>query len=145
MRAVCGVVEGGRMKMGFPLIVAYKRRKEIEMDINRELAELLGVPRHKIVKWGDECRRWTFCSCGKRFKSHSAARIHARNLNNFTSSDGKIELLRLMMKREGWMDFLKSIRMIEKYIDIDFFITHYLTNKTGLLAQAAYCFLKNKA
>jgi hypothetical protein len=114
-------------------------------EINRELTELLGVPRHEIVKWGDECRRWTFCSCGKRFKSHSAARIHARNLNNFTSSDGKIELLRLMDKREDRVEFVQTLYLFHqtKRDSIDSILS-YITDTTGLLAQVAVEFLRRE-
>jgi hypothetical protein len=65
------------------------------------------------------------------------------DINRELSDSGKIELLRLMMKREDWDRFVgvlceRNKRQIEGYT-----ISLYLiTDTTGLLAQAAVEFLR---
>jgi hypothetical protein len=98
-------------------------------DINRELAERLGIPRHRTGKAG-------YCEvCGH----HSCFEKNP----DFTSDSGKIELLRLMMKREDWPEFCGLWAGCEMmgnfYIHID-----YITDTTGRLAQAAVEFLRKE-
>ena len=92
-------------------------------DINRELAELLG----------------------DRYSGHSApdgSFVHT-SYRNYASDSGKIELLRLMMKRDDWGDFLGTIgfcRVVTGHGDkifSDMIHVSYLLDTTGLLAQAA--------
>jgi hypothetical protein len=58
---------------------------------------------------------------------------------NFESDSGKIELLRLMMKREDWSKFLFTINKIAGITvwGQNFIFVRYITDTTGLLARAA--------
>jgi hypothetical protein len=94
-------------------------------DINRELAERLGIPRHRTGKAG-------YCEvCGH----HSCFEKNP----DFTTDSGKIELLRLMMKREDWSKFLFTINKVAGITvwGQNFIFVRYITDTTGLLAQAA--------
>jgi hypothetical protein len=98
------------------------------MDKNRELAELLGLCWHEYDHWEG---RKQVCRCGKELWYFNAP-VEWGN-TDFTSSDGKIELLRLMFAREDWIDFR------DQYITVygDAVPVDLLLDTTGLLAQAA--------
>jgi hypothetical protein len=114
------------------------------MDINKELAELLGLCWHEYDHWEG---RYQVCRCGvKHFYSDKP--VDWAN-PDFASDSGKIELLRLMMKREDWSKFAVYIWDAEVVINSQVIpqvaITIiYITNTTGRLAQAAVEFLKGQ-
>ena len=118
------------------------------MDINRELAELLGLCWHEIINTYEQ----TGWNEGFIYKCQRCNKIsnHDEYWNSdFTTDPGKIELLRLMMKREDWVQFAKAIGGIPydlkfdpKTIELLFCrwsipLDNYITDTTGLLAQAA--------
>jgi hypothetical protein len=120
------------------------------MDINRELAELLGLCWHEYDHWEG---RYQVCRCGVKY-FYSDKPVDWAN-PNFTTDSGKIELLRLMKNQEDWRDFLSSVGYCasiggfwngkvyipkwEDWISVDL-----ITDTTGLLAQAAREFLRKE-
>jgi len=68
------------------------------MDKNKKLCELLGIHWHEWKKVAfDQVEE---CECGR-------CRLFPWQDNpNFLSDSGRIELLRIMEKREDWKDFL---------------------------------------
>jgi hypothetical protein len=119
------------------------------MNINRELTELLGLCWHR---WeyllGNPPNEVGRCSCGK-FSDVTYMEwinIHAHNNPDFASDPGKIELLRLMMKREDWSKFLFTINKIAGITvwGQNFIFVRYITDTTGLLARAAVEFLRRE-
>jgi hypothetical protein len=100
------------------------------MDINKELAGLLGLCWHEFYSPRVGRQPWENCiRCGE---------IEWKCKNpDFTASDGKIELLRLMFAREDWIDFR------DQYITVygDAVPVDLLLDATGLLAQAAWDWL----
>jgi hypothetical protein len=93
------------------------------MDINKELAELLGLCWHEnAIQPLYSNVRFACSKCGSNDYNP-----------NFTSDSGKIELLRLMFAREDWIDFR------DQYITVygDAVPVDLLLDTTGLLAQAA--------
>jgi hypothetical protein len=104
-------------------------------DINKELAGLLGIPRHRTGKAG-------YCEvCGH----HSCFKHNP----DFISDAGKIELLRLMMKREDWPEFCNSIGhsyATKKIPSSAYYYIWmvYILDTTGRLAQAAVEFLRKE-
>jgi hypothetical protein len=105
------------------------------MDINRELAELLGVLHEVVI---DRDFPNALCACG--------ATGCLKITPDFTSDPGKIELLRLMMKREDWSKFLFTINKIAGITvwGQNFIFVRYITDTTGLLAQVAVEFLRRE-
>jgi hypothetical protein len=115
---------------------------DLNIQYHKELAELLGLCWHEF--WSedfDQLDHW-----GKCKHCHKAAGDVLPN-PDFTSSDGKIELLRLMMEREDWPEFADSMCFsvgqcagpTKFYIPIDL-----MTDTTGLLAQAARDYLRRE-
>jgi hypothetical protein len=104
------------------------------MDKNRELAELLGLCWHEnAIQPLYSNIRFACSKCGSMDYNP-----------DFTTDPGKIELLRLMMKREDWWDFCNTIgRAVPGFTTVNCFIdVDLITNTTGLLAQAAREFLR---
>ncbi len=110
------------------------------MNINKELAELLGIVWHDTVStYPLDPKDTKYCETCQEYIGES--RKHDNP--DFTSDSGKIALLREMMKREDVDDFLRSItggitspeRMIFAY---------YIIDNTGKLAIAARDFLKRR-
>jgi hypothetical protein len=100
------------------------------MDINKELAGLLGLCWHEYDHWEG---RYQVCRCGvKHFYSDKP--VDWAN-PDFASDSGKIELLRLMIKRDDWDKFWELLYQ-EQGFHPNFWV-FYLTDTTGLLAQAA--------
>jgi hypothetical protein len=97
------------------------------MDINRELAELLGL-----------------CKC-----DDPTCELVNECCYDFTSSDGKIELLRLMEKQGSLALFMVRLIYVgdtAEAIDWDNNIPYdYLKDTTGRLARAAVEFLRGKS
>jgi hypothetical protein len=105
------------------------------MDKNRELAELLDLCWHPGGVWYD----------GKQYICEKCKQSVDENATNidFTSSDGKIELLRLMKEMDNWGEFLLDNGAISKHgRHLDCIQIDLITNTTGLLAQAAVEFLR---
>jgi hypothetical protein len=98
------------------------------MDINKELCKLLGIKssEHKL--------------------SMNMVCIDGLWYPNFTSSDGKIELLRLMDDGKGRMPrFLKWIvDKDDSFAPSWLVIADYMMDKNGLLAQAARDYLRRE-
>jgi hypothetical protein len=115
------------------------------MNINKELAELLGLERHgEAIRWKDYMPT---CSCGKVFPRESSLEWHITHLTpDFTTDSGKIELLRLMEAHpKGKLFFAKLMyrgQNVEAIDDDGYISRHYITDTTGLLAQAAVEFLR---
>jgi hypothetical protein len=118
------------------------------MDINEELAGLLGLCWHKFIYTGGYgsspdkmTRQVEKCSkCGKK------ANIYGDEYPDFTTDSGKIELLRLMEKREDWLEFAE-VNFVIQYDDYSykaFIPVSLMTDTTGLLAQAAVEFLRRE-
>jgi hypothetical protein len=108
------------------------------MNINRELAGLLGLCWHEYDHWEG---RKQVCRCGKELWYFDAP-VEWGN-PDFTSSDGKIELLRLMMKHLSEKDFREFNSVISCCESAGVCIlTDYITDTTGLLAQAARDYLR---
>ena len=117
-------------------------------EINRELAGLLGLCWHENEIWP--------CSVGSM--RMPCSKCGSADYNpNFTTDSGKIELLRLMMKRWGEWDCFASKVGIIYYtrdgvdsnggtIESVHFATDndYILDTTGLLAQAAVEFLRRE-
>jgi hypothetical protein len=125
------------------------------MDINEELAGLLGLCWHKFIYTGGYgsspdkmTRQVKKCSkCGKK------ANIYGDEYPDFTTDSGKIELLRLMEKRADWPEFLWflwdkegiQIGVVYKAFISNKGIPHiYITDTTGLLAKVAVEFLRRE-
>jgi hypothetical protein len=108
-------------------------------DINRELTELLGLCWHDYQEKSHE--EWNVMVCQKcGIETNGLEAQFQKYWNpNFTSDSGKIELLRLMMKREDWSKFLFTINKIAGITvwGQNFIFVRYITDTTGLLARAA--------
>jgi hypothetical protein len=100
------------------------------MDINKELAGLLGLCWHKWEYGLDYCIR---CKTA----------IYTPN-PDFASDSGKIELLRLMMERGDWDAFLAYLYIHQTEDSGMEAMAKYITDTTGLLAQAAVEFLRRE-
>jgi hypothetical protein len=121
------------------------------MDINRELAELLGLCWHEYIpKSEDEWATMVCSKCRKETNNLDAQFPNVIPVYDFGSDSGKIELLRLMMKREDWPEFISTVgkysiisgepeEPFDPWIRLD-----YILDTTGLLAQAARDFLKGQ-
>jgi hypothetical protein len=118
------------------------------MDINRELAELLGLCWHEYEEKSFE--EWNIMVCQKCGVETNGLEAQFSQYWNpdFTSDSGKIELLRLMMKREDWPEFLHFVWFKSVYYynptSILKAYSNLMTDTTGLLAQAARDFLKGQ-
>jgi hypothetical protein len=117
----------------------------LNIQYHKELAELLGLCWHEF--WSedfDQLDHW-----GKCKHCHKAAGDVLPN-PDFTSSDGKIELLRLMMKRKDKDDFLKHLLMWDEYDPVIYvgsvedYIIEPILDTTGRLAQAAVDYLRRE-
>jgi 50S ribosomal subunit-associated GTPase HflX len=119
-------------------------------DINRELTELLGLCWHDYQEKSHE--EWNVMVCQKcGIETNGLEAQFQKYWNpNFTTDSGKIELLRLMMKRENaddciqTQDFLETIGKsgilnIEDMVRVDLIL-----DTTGLLAQTAVEFLRRE-
>jgi hypothetical protein len=105
------------------------------MDKNKELCELFGLCWHPGGVWYDG--KQYICEKCKQGVDENATNI------DFTSSDGKIELLRLMKEMDNWGEFLLDNGAISKYgRHLDCIQIDLITDTTGLLAQAAVEFLR---
>jgi hypothetical protein len=115
-------------------------------DINRELTELLGLCWHDYQEKSHE--EWNVMVCQKcGIETNGLEAQFQKYWNpNFTSDSGKIELLRLMMKREDWSKFLFTINKIAGITvwGQNFIFVRYITDTTGLLAQTAVEFLRRE-
>jgi hypothetical protein len=120
------------------------------MDINKELAELLGLCWHEPnnpVKY-DEI--WLCKYCGVNIlniPSMQNSDTQFTYINpDFTTSDGKIDLLRLMDDGKGRMPrFLKWIvDNDDSFAPSWLVIADYMMDKNGLLAQAARDYLRRE-
>jgi hypothetical protein len=100
------------------------------MDPNKRLAELLGIEWHTETRAFDGFAK-AECSCGLRFEDNWELTEHLRNNPDFFTDAGKVELMRLMEKREDWLDFRdSSLCIFDDFVPVDF-----ITEKeTGLLA-----------
>jgi hypothetical protein len=108
------------------------------MDINRELAELLGLCWHQMERIHPG---GIFKRCYKCLKPES----EGIKQPDFISSDGKIELLRLMKEMDGWGEFLLDNGAISKYgRHLDCIQIDLLTDTTGILAKSALEFLQKQ-
>jgi hypothetical protein len=114
-------------------------------DINRELAELLGLHWHERSDPQDG-RLIVWCTCGwksgYKYDQFEELEKHCKEENpDFTSDSGKIELLRLLEKQGNLALFMVRLIYVgdtAEAIDWDNNIPYdYLTDTTGRLAQAA--------
>jgi hypothetical protein len=96
------------------------------MDINKELAGLLGIP---INQWKTK---------------GMDGKMHLHSNPDFTSDSGKIELLRLMMEREDWDAFLAYLYIHQTEDSGMEAMAKYITDTTGRLAQAALEWLQKE-
>lgn len=98
-------------------------------DINRELAEALGV----------KCRTWTTKGLYGGTYHHSDP--------DFTSDAGAVKLLRILMEREDWNKFVAELNCYKRDDEGSFFCDvipeHYITT-SGLLAEAALEWLRKE-
>jgi hypothetical protein len=111
------------------------------MDKNRYVVEQLGICWHE--------RRAGFmlgisvCSCGITYKDG-----HEHINPDFTTKEGRVQLLELMMGREDWTDFKQSIDCLDwplptsNYFDV-YVHAKYITTP-GALLDAVYEFLKGR-
>jgi hypothetical protein len=106
------------------------------MDKNRELAELLGLC------WHEHHESWRY----KKGMSRCWKCSSQEHNPDYSTDSGKVELLRLMMKREDWDEFCASVfgkRFYVKCLMSDV-IKYYITDTTGRLAQAALEWLRKE-
>jgi hypothetical protein len=99
-------------------------------EINKELAGMLGLCWHE---WADdgECYKCTLYV--------GPFGVHP-DRPDFTTDSGKIELLRLMQKREDWPKFAHYVGTHNGAFPLDL-----MTDTTGRLAQAALEWLRKEA
>jgi hypothetical protein len=64
---------------------------------------------------------------------------------DFTTDSGKIELLRLMMKRKDWPEFLDKVGWCSRWEKHSYLYIDYLTDTTGKLRDAALEWLRKEA
>jgi hypothetical protein len=106
------------------------------MDKNRELAKLLGLCWHEYDHWDG---RWQVCRCGLKYL-YIDKPVDWTN-PDFTTDSGKIELLGMMEAHpKGKLFFAKLMyrgQNVEAIDDDGYISRHYITDTTGLLAQAA--------
>jgi hypothetical protein len=115
-------------------------------DKARYIVERLGLCWHEY----DLDRDYYVCSCGFFTKYGEAAIPHMKvNINpTFLDPAGRIQLLELMMGREDWPMFSRTLKYMvgerEFYGTEQQIAVGYITDTTGILLDAAYQFLKEK-
>ena len=114
-------------------------------NINRELAELLGLRWYEATDGIDPKDDWKFIGDD----SMAATMWGVLDNPDFTTDSGKIELLRLMMKQcKSEYDFAQFLFGLEIHgtyaLLLRAFIETYMTDTTGRLAQAAVEFLRKE-
>ena len=105
------------------------------MDKNRELHELLGLCWHEIVAID---RINYVCSCGKVYKIDDKYAC----VNPDYAADPRL-VLREMMKREDWFEFVNEIGQMEQNEGSDMIYLIYILDTTGKLRDLAIEWLKN--
>jgi len=114
-------------------------------DINKELAELLGLHWHEGTEKSTYANH-IICSCGFTFHKDTLKRHIPLCNPDFTTDSGKIELLRLMKEVDNWDGFLLDNGALSKHSrSLDCIQVDFITDTTGLLAQAAVEFLRKEA
>jgi hypothetical protein len=105
-------------------------------DINRELAEALGMCWHTDI-WNDDLNRYQCKKCGKFLSTEKIWNP------NFSTPSGIVLLLKKMREREDWPKFIKHYGSLTRWDEdlagtekVDMIpIDHILT--PGLLAEKA--------
>jgi len=120
-----------------PLFITYDDfERQHTDDINRELAEALGMCWHTDI-WNDECNRYQCKKCGKFLTTEKIWNP------NFSTPSGIVLLLKKMREREDWPKFIKHYGSLTRWDEdlagtekVDMIpIDHILT--PGLLAEKA--------
>jgi hypothetical protein len=89
-------------------------------ELNKELAELLG---------------WKMCKCCNVLYHRDNPTLGENP--NFTTDAGKVQLLRLMEGKDGWISYIISKGLAWNFRGTVFINQHYITDTTGKLAKAA--------
>ena len=107
--------------------------------LNKRACELLKVARHEMLFRSEPC----VCSCDYSCKTIQGMITHIKRTNpDFTTDSGKVELLRLMRKREDWRAFICYLIHVASWNPEDWESSHHhlietITDTTGLLPKAA--------
>lgn len=107
--------------------------------LNEECYKLLGLCYHKLFPYVLDNNECTECiHCHEIFPW-----VKFYNANtDFTTSEGKIELLKIMEKREDYRDFI--ITTFGSFDCSHFTLASMLTDDTGKFINAVISFLKTK-
>lgn len=113
-------------------------------DLNRELAERLGLLEHIVIAEHDER---AVCSCGVRGLAFAVRNHCINSIPDFTTDAGAVKLLRLLMQREDWPEFMRRLNTMlrpEGMKDLDILLEDVVTSlfrqyitTPGLLAKKA--------
>jgi hypothetical protein len=106
------------------------------MDINRELAGLLGLCWHEIINTYEQTG-WNEGFIYKCQKCNKISNHNEYHNPDFTTGSGKIELLRLMEKHLGKFEFEEFLCEVNKDDIYNCISVDLIKDTTGLLAQAA--------
>ena len=105
--------------------------KEVAMDKNRELCELLGIP------WQEETVEYCDGKNGGR------CRIVRGENPDFTTDAGKVRLPRILRNGDDWHKFAKFCGFDEIQAN-SLFRIDYILDTTGLLRDKTITFLKGR-
>lgn len=102
-----------------------------KQEINRKFAELAGICWHEIV------REPYVCSCGAYCETERTAYWHIHNDNPDFCADPRL-VLEVMMKREDWPEFMRSLQIVDNpCLFLQKYTEDYILDTTGLLALKA--------
>lgn len=112
------------------------------MNLNKELHEALGYCWHELYYHHEtpSIQGFYTCSCGKTFSHASEAFEHTSKSNPDYVADPRL-VIREMMKREDWENFLNQGIQKQKWLRDDDWIELFM-DTTGKLAQLALDWIK---
>ena len=115
------------------------------MDKNREFAELVEIPWHEEISVAIFCGEDRFrCSCGAFYDKRQQLLDHVEKSNPGLTADPRL-VLREMMKREDWPEFITALSGINTCINGHYFIrVDLILDTTGKLRDNVIEFLRKE-
>jgi len=108
------------------------------MDKNKELAELLGLCWHEAVELCKLGHIRPSCTCGYSCKTWAGIDTHIKaNRPDFTTDAGKVQLLRLMMDNQKWIEQFELLPNC-------WLLISYITDTTGKLRDVCLDWMRKE-
>jgi len=122
-------------------IKSYHREEDMnhhQMNRDKDIAKALGLCWHEITGYvGNDIPS---CSCGENLYGNT---VHKNP--DFTSDAGKVQLLREMMKREDFYEFMVKSSIGIGYKSYNWIGINYILDTAGKLRDAAWEWLYGKS